>query len=736
MIFVERPAAPVPLPLRNERARQAAARASKYFQTPLHRRRQKLYSFDREVYLHSHVRRALGSLFNHKCAYCETPLDGEIIVSHFRPTSGAVGLENEYSADDYWWLAYKWENLYAACSSCNNFKGSKFPVEGKRARVHSTPAELVAERRFIIDPCRDQPEEHLDFAPDGRVIGRTPHGQMTITILNLNRDELVALRRTLVEKVLDPGLKTLKDMFASHPVWLPPDPQEDLAETMRWIAWQWRSFVKEPRERSLLNLLLEALMPESPFLAVSREWFRRWLVNADFAFTSSSSSSLSNVPTFRQKFKTLRRAKQARRKIATRRIIGIQIRNFRGIGKLDIDCSAGKPNAAPWTMFLGENSAGKSSILQGVALVLMTTSQRDASGIKPASVLRQGTKRGSIKLLLSSRPREIELTFSARGRFKSSVAEPNLVLLGYGATRLLPRPPRSLARRNSGFVRVKNLFDPFVPLLNARKWLWDQSRQAFDFTARAIKDMLTLGQDIQLVRSVKSEEGVLARIRGKRIPLAALSDGYQSVIGLTADLIKGLRANHEGGLETAEGVVLLDEIGAHLHPRWRLSIVPSLRKAFPRVQFLASTHDPLCLRGLDREEVKVLRRDRRGRVFIFDDLPPAQGMSAEALLTSEYFGLFSTLDHQTEKEFEEYYLLLASASPNNKRLRELRTKLTPLQVPGTSRRERLLLRIIDQYLALEQQDPRKLTPEAVERLIRQELLRSEKSLGQAHTVLA
>jgi len=61
-------------------------------------------------------------------------------------------------------------------------------------------------------------------------------------------------------------------------------------------------------------------------------------------------------------------------------------------------------------------------------------------------------------------------------------------------------------------------------------------------------------------------------------------------------------------LTSASAIVLIDELDAHLHPRWKMRIVSSLRKAFPQVQFIASTHDPLVLRGIRNNEVAVLRR--------------------------------------------------------------------------------------------------------------------------------
>lgn len=103
-----------------------------------------------------------------------------------------------------------------------------------------------------------------------------------------------------------------------------------------------------------------------------------------------------------------------------------------------------------------------------------------------------------------------------------------------------------------------------------------------------------------------------------------------------------------GDLENARGIVLIDEIETHLHPRWKLRVVSALRRAMPNVQFVATTHDPLCLRGMKGGEVHVLVRDDNQQVQALTGLPDVRGLRAEQLLTSDYFGLSSTADPEVE----------------------------------------------------------------------------------------
>jgi hypothetical protein len=165
-----------------------------------------------------------------------------------------------------------------------------------------------------------------------------------------------------------------------------------------------------------------------------------------------------------------------------------------------------------------------------------------------------------------------------------------------------------------------------------------------------------------------------------------------------------------GGMEAAEGIVLLDELGSHLHPRWKMRLTKVLRRAFPRLQFIVTTHDPLCLRGLRNGETVTIEKTARGRVFARTDLPPIEGMRVDQILLSEYFGLRSAMDPDVEAQFDRMYRLKAKAAnlltPRQKKeLAELEKTLAPLLVHGATRAERLMLTEINRYLAREQDEP-------------------------------
>ena len=97
---------------------------------------------------------------------------------------------------------------------------------------------------------------------------------------------------------------------------------------------------------------------------------------------------------------------------------------------------------------------------------------------------------------------------------------------------------------------------------------------------------------------------------GHMVPWAELSDGYHVFIALVADIARrAVMLNEFEGAEAparVEGVVLIDEIDLHLHPGWQRVALPCLDEAFPRLQFVVSTHSPQVLSSAENRQVRRL----------------------------------------------------------------------------------------------------------------------------------
>ncbi len=94
-------------------------------------------------------------------------------------------------------------------------------------------------------------------------------------------------------------------------------------------------------------------------------------------------------------------------------------------------------------------------------------------------------------------------------------------------------------------------------------------------------------------------------------------------------------------LTETPGIVLVDELDLHLHPKWQRKIVNDLRSIFPKIQFITTTHAPQILVRAGPGEVSLLRRDEETqRIHVCrQDIPP--GLCADQVLTGEWFGLLT-----------------------------------------------------------------------------------------------
>lgn len=105
-----------------------------------------------------------------------------------------------------------------------------------------------------------------------------------------------------------------------------------------------------------------------------------------------------------------------------------------------------------------------------------------------------------------------------------------------------------------------------------------------------------------------------------------------------------------------EALFLLDEPDTHLNPAWCLDYLDNLRKYGaepPNSQLIMTTHSPLTFAGMDKNEVVVMERNVEGRIFAEHPSSPPKGLGFAAILTSDFFGLRSTLDKDTLKKIDK-----------------------------------------------------------------------------------
>lgn len=381
----------------------------------------------------------------------------------------------------------------------------------------------------------------------------------------------------------------------------------------------------------------------------------------------------------------------------------VKIRNIRCCRKLEIrlPAVAGDGN---WIVLLGENGVGKSTILRAIALALSPERTAIQLLARPAEWLRDPNVDGRCEVTLGFSPEESHtgpvstelayrigksqyqrgisgeavLEYLDKGSPDTGKAMENLfgsVVAGYGAYR---RPVASERRGSDSRTDqwFETLFDDCAGVPDLEAWLMELDYRSRSGTPeqRASRENL-----LQVVKAVVkglmpegqrydldiSPDGVMFRRQGSPlVPLAGMSDGYRAMFALAADLVR--RLTHRGDLHfrmdrkqlvfDEPGIVLIDEVDAHLHPKWQREIGFYLQRLFPKVQFIVATHSPFVAQAASPEGIVVLRQKGQG-VEVDDTLVSLRGISAGDILQSKAFDLGMLRDLETETLLKEHAAL-------------------------------------------------------------------------------
>jgi predicted ATPase len=397
----------------------------------------------------------------------------------------------------------------------------------------------------------------------------------------------------------------------------------------------------------------------------------------------------------------------------------VDLENVKGFRKLSFDFQRPDRSYAGWTVILGGNSSGKSSLLKAIAMCMLGNSDAEQLAGSNAGWVRKGAKKASARIALEYEkkidtfaktaknsgggklPRSpfdaglewiagkndrAELVPLAMGGATSNRGPWNInskgwFCAGYGPMRRLSGSSTEsmrYSRGDGGQPRFVSLFREDAALSESEEWLkkcWSRylqdkvpAQEEFVDGVKALlsDNLLPLGMKIAEITVdhvfVETREGV-------RLPLRDVSDGCRSIYATILDLVHAMSVVYgesklfredEKGRTVVDrpGVVLIDEIEAHLHPSWQREIPEWLKIHFPKIQFLVTTHSPLVAQAADDGGIFSLpmqgEKGREPRELSGPESDKIRLGKAEKTLLGNAFGLSSTRSTWALEQIERW----------------------------------------------------------------------------------
>ena len=192
----------------------------------------------------------------------------------------------------------------------------------------------------------------------------------------------------------------------------------------------------------------------------------------------------------------------------------------------------------------------------------------------------------------------------------------------------------------------------------------------------SIASNITEGFPIDFTGVVEDSKGLYPQFRTPDgdLPLDVLSQGTQSIIQFLARLLFGYAEYYDfpSDLEEKPGILIIDEVDAHLHPSWQRRIIPTLTHHFPNLQIFCSTHSPLMLAGLKEGQIQLLRRDENGKVTVSGNTADIAGWTADEIL-NEFMEVPNPTDHETAKRLSDLDVLTSKQDLSDAEIEKLKT---------------------------------------------------------------
>lgn len=270
-----------------------------------------------------------------------------------------------------------------------------------------------------------------------------------------------------------------------------------------------------------------------------------------------------------------------------------------------------------------------------------------------------------------------------------------LPYIGYYGTGRLWREQRLLseggidpARRSSRYLGYQNCLTPSSSARHLSAWvkrlaLIEARRGPLATLQAVLRAIADCVEDAAAAYFDFEEDDIVVQFETDRSPFRSLSDGQRNMAATAADIAMRCaqlnpQLNDRARLETP-GVVLIDEVDLHLHPRWQRTVVGDMTRTFPGLQFVATSHSPFIVQSVS--DGGVINLDRE------DSEPETQHDQSVEDIAENIMGVDQPQRSKRYRDMiraaEEYYRLIESATGETdpREAEALRDQLDLLEEP-------------------------------------------------------
>lgn len=366
------------------------------------------------------------------------------------------------------------------------------------------------------------------------------------------------------------------------------------------------------------------------------------------------------------------------------------LENVKAIKEIELPFVTPDSKTRKWTLLLGENGSGKTTVMQAIGLLLAGSEGLLELLGNCDSWIRLGQNKCLLRAdLVTARgeERRIELTIRRGDKVKDVFLRNEKALndldsalehsprsyltIGYGASRHISKQHTIAGDwggsfRHSRAQSVATLFSTDAVLNSIESWAMALHYQLGDPGLQMIKKSLAnLWPEATFESIDKERQELLFRTSEGIVPLSSLSDGYTDLAAWSGDLLYRITRIFSDYKDpfTARGLLLIDEIDLHLHPIWQRQLMTYLEGRLPNFQIVGTTYSPLTAHQAGEGELFVLRReDPQSAPTLYQYPGSPRTLMLHQLLLTPIFGLSTVDSTEVETMRNEYKGLSAQSA--------------------------------------------------------------------------